>query len=88
MYLYNWSYATPRGNCYSVEMKKAELELQMGYLINTFGPAIATGLSTMLNGNVSHDHIAAFIRSEKPYTSKDVWLQVKSTVRQIDFGRV
>ena len=64
-------------------MKKAELELYTDYLISTFGSATATGLSAMVDGDVSHDHVTRFL-SERQYTSKDLWLQVKSTVRQIE----
>ena len=64
-------------------MKKAELELYTDYLISTFGSATATGLSAMVDGDVSHDRMTRFL-SERQYTSKDLWLQVKSTVRQIE----
>lgn len=64
-------------------MKKAELELYTDYLISTFGSATATGLSAMVDGDVSHDSVTRFL-SERQYTSKDLWLQVKSTVRQIE----
>jgi hypothetical protein len=64
-------------------MKKAELELYTDYLISTFGPATATGMSAMVDGDISHDRVTRFL-SERVYTSKDLWLQVKSTVRQIE----
>ena len=64
-------------------MKKADLELYTDYLISTFGAATATGLSAMVDGDISHDHVTRFL-SEREYTSKDLWLQVKSTVRQIE----
>jgi hypothetical protein len=64
-------------------MKKADLELYTDYLISTFGAATATGLSTMLEGDVSHDRITRFL-AEREYTSRDLWRQVKSTVRQIE----
>jgi hypothetical protein len=37
----------------------------------------------MVNGEMSHDHVTRFL-SEREYTSKDLWLQVKSTVRHIE----
>lgn len=37
----------------------------------------------MVNGAVSHDKITRFL-SEREYTSKDLWLEVKSAVRQIE----
>ena len=64
-------------------MKKAELDLYTDYLISTFGSATATGLSAMVDGDVSHDSVTRFL-SEREYTSKDLWLQVKSTVREIE----
>lgn len=64
-------------------MKKAELELYTDYLISSFGAATATGMSSMLDGEVSHDRITRFL-AEREYTSRDLWRQVKSTVRQIE----
>jgi hypothetical protein len=64
-------------------MKKADLELYTDYLISTFGSATATGLSSMVDGEVSHDRVTRFL-TEREYTSKDLWLQVKSTVREIE----
>jgi hypothetical protein len=64
-------------------MKKTELELYTDYLISTFGAATATGMSAMLDGEVSHDRITRFL-AEREYTSRDLWRQVKSTVRQIE----
>ena len=61
-------------------MKKADLDLYTDYLLSTFGAATATGLSAMVEGEVSHDRITRFL-SEQDYTSKDLWEQVKSTVR-------
>jgi hypothetical protein len=42
-------------------MKKANLDLYTDYLLSTFGAATATGLSAMVNGDVSHDQITRFI---------------------------
>jgi hypothetical protein len=64
-------------------MKKAELELYTDYLLSRFGQATATGLSAMVNGEMSHDQVTRFL-SEREYTSKDLWCQVKPTVRQIE----
>lgn len=64
-------------------MKKADIELYTDYLISTFGSATATGLSSMVNGDVSHDQVTRFL-SDREYGSKDLWRQVKSTVRQIE----
>ena len=64
-------------------MKKAEQELYTDYLLSIFGPATATGLSAMVDGQVSHDKITRFL-SGQDYTSKDLWPQVKSTVRKLE----
>lgn len=64
-------------------MKKADLELYTDYLLSTFGQATATGLSAMVDGEVSHDRITRFL-SEREYSSQDLWQQVKSTVRHIE----
>ena len=64
-------------------MKKADLDLYADYLLSTFGAATATGLSAMLEGEVSHDQVTRFLSAQE-YTSKDLWQQVKSTVRSIE----
>jgi len=64
-------------------MNKENLELYTDYLISTFSYATATGLSRMVEGQVSHDQVTRFL-SQETYTSKDLWLEVKGTVRQIE----
>jgi len=64
-------------------MDKKYLELYTDYLISTFGYATATGLSRMVEGQISHDQITRFL-SEEEYTSKELWLQVKPTVRKVE----
>jgi hypothetical protein len=64
-------------------MKKADLDLYTDYLLSTFGAATATGLSAMVEGDVSDDRITRFL-SAQDYTSKDLWQQVKSTVRMLE----
>lgn len=65
-------------------MKTKHLEVYTDYLIvNPAGSATATGLSTMLDGEISHDRITRLL-SKQEFTSKDHWLGVKSTVRQIE----
>jgi hypothetical protein len=64
-------------------MNKEHLELYTDYLLSTFGYATATGLSHMVNEQVSHDQITRFL-SEQEYTSKDLWLEVKGTVRKVE----
>jgi hypothetical protein len=64
-------------------MNKEYLELYTDYLLSTFGHATATGLSTLVDGQVSHDQITRFL-SDSEYTSKDLWLEVKTTVRKVE----
>lgn len=64
-------------------MDKLDLDLYTDYLISGFGQTTATGLSAMVDGEVSHDHVTRFL-SKRLYTSKDLWLQVKSTVRLVE----
>jgi hypothetical protein len=42
-------------------MKKAELELYTDYWISTLGSAAATGSSSMVEGDVSHDRATRFL---------------------------
>ena len=64
-------------------MKIDYIELYTDYLISGNGYATATGLSSMMDGDVSHDQITRFL-SQNEFTSKDLWKQVKSTVREIE----
>ena len=64
-------------------MNKAHLDLYTDYLLSTFGKATATGLSALVDGQVSHDQITRFL-SNGEYTSKDLWQEVKATVRHVE----
>lgn len=64
-------------------MKTDYIELYTDYLISGSGYATATGLSSMMDNAVSHDQITRFL-SKNEFTSKDLWLQVKATVRKIE----
>jgi SRSO17 transposase len=64
-------------------MNKEMLDIYSDYLISSFSYTTATGLSRMLDNAVSHDKITRFL-SKREYTSKDLWQQVKPTVRQIE----
>ena len=64
-------------------MDKENLELYTDYLISTFGYATATGLSKMVDGEISHDQVTRFL-SQEEYTSKELWHEVKPTVRKIE----
>lgn len=59
------------------------LDLYSDYLISSFGLVTATGMSTTLDGAVSHDDVTRFL-SERLYTNKDLWKLVKPTVRRLE----
>ena len=58
------------------------LDLYSDYLISAFGATTATGLSTLLDGDLSHDQITRFLAGEQR-TSADLWHLVKPYVRQV-----
>lgn len=58
------------------------LDIYTDYLISSFGLTTATGLSTVLDGTISHDRIQRFLASS-PKSGKDLWLVVKPYVREI-----
>jgi hypothetical protein len=64
-------------------MKNPLLELYSDYLISSFALATATGLSLLLDGEVSHDQVTRFL-SGADYTSRDLWGLVKPAVRAIE----
>jgi len=57
-----------------------EMDLYSDYLLSSFGQVTATGLSSLLEGSISHDKITRML-SGKEYDSKDLWQAVKSLVR-------
>ena len=61
---------------------KELLDIYTDYLIGWFGLTTQTGLSRLLNGEISHDRIQQFL-SKEPKTGKDLWLTVKPYVRQV-----
>ena len=52
-------------------------------MISGNGYATATGLSSLTDGSVSHDKITRFL-SKDTFGSKDLWIKVKSTVRDVE----
>lgn len=64
-------------------MDKNLLELYSDYLISSFSSTTATGLSNLLEGNISHDKITRFLSNEQ-YGSKELWLLAKPIVRKIE----
>lgn len=59
------------------------LDLYADYLISSFSFTTATGMSTALDGAVSHDAITRFL-SGREYTNKDLWKLVKPVIREIE----
>jgi len=59
------------------------LDLYSDYLISSFRKTTATGLSELLDGELSHDQITRWLR-QKAGTSSDLWQMVKPDVRQIE----
>ena len=65
-------------------MKNSKLlDLYSDYLISAFGQTTATGLSSLVNGEVSHDQVQRFLASEAQ-TSADLWRVVKPHVREME----
>jgi IS4 transposase len=63
-------------------MDKPLLDLYSDYLTSSFGLTTATGLSSLLNGTISHDRITRFL-SQRDFTSADLWQLVKPFARQV-----
>lgn len=59
------------------------LDLYTDYLISSFGPTTATGLSRLVDGEVSHDQVTRFLASPAK-TSADLWRMVKPLIRQVE----
>lgn len=64
-------------------MNKGLLDIYTDYLIAQNHYATATGLSSMLDGEISHDKVTRFLNSDD-YGSKDLWENTKSIVRQVE----
>jgi len=64
-------------------MNQKILDLYSDYLVSSFGQTTATGLSKLVDGDISHDQVSRMLASEK-LTSKAWWKLVKPHVRQIE----
>jgi hypothetical protein len=60
---------------------KKKMDLYTDYLLSSFGRVTATGLSSLLDGDISHDKITRLL-SGNEYGSKDLWQSVKPLVRE------
>lgn len=63
--------------------QKGRLDIYSDFLLASFGLATATGLSKLLDGELSHDAVTRLLR-ENDFTSFDLWKQVKPLVRQYE----
>jgi DDE superfamily endonuclease len=57
-------------------------DLYADYLLVSWGATTATGLSQLLEGEVSHDQVTRYLAGTKK-TAADLWQTVKSFVRQV-----
>jgi hypothetical protein len=57
-------------------------DLYSDYLLASFGATTATGLSELLEGEVSHDQVTRYLAGTKK-TARDLWRTVKSFVRDV-----
>ena len=57
-------------------------DLYADYLLASFGATTATGLSELLEGEVSHDQVTRYLASAKK-TASDLWGTVKAFVREV-----
>ncbi len=64
-------------------MMKQMLDIYSDYLLASFSQTSATGLSILLNGEISHDQVTRFLSQAKK-TSRDLWLVVKPFQRTIN----
>jgi len=58
-------------------------DLYTDYLLTSFSYTTATGLSSLLDGDISHDQVTRFLSSQD-YTSKELWKAIKADVRKIE----
>jgi hypothetical protein len=63
-------------------MKQPIADLYSDYLLASFGATTATGLSQLLEGEVSHDQVTRYLSGPRQ-TAADLWLTVKSFVREM-----
>jgi len=62
------------------------LDLYTDYLVSSTGPTTATGLSRLLDGALSHDHITRWLSSTS-LGSPALWRQAKPLIRQAEAQR-
>jgi len=65
------------------QSNKNMLDLYSDYLLSSFSYTTATGMSAILDNEISHDKITRFL-SDYTYNSKDLWKLVKPVIRKIE----
>jgi hypothetical protein len=59
------------------------LDIYTDYLISSFSQTTATGLSRLLDGEISHDFVPRLL-SQSYYSFRSLWSLVKSTIRDLE----
>ena len=59
------------------------LDLYTDYLISQNKYATSTGLSSLLEGSISHDKITRFLNGDE-LSGKDLWLYIKPQIREVE----
>src|SRR4028119_1171253 len=67
-------------------MMTCTLDLYTDYWVSSTGPTTATGLSRLLDGALSHDHITRWLSSTS-LGSPALWRQAKPLIRQAEVQR-
>ncbi len=67
-------------------MRTCTLDLYTDYLLSSTGPTTATGLSRLLDGALSHDHITRWL-SNSQWEGAQVWRAAKPLIRQAEAQR-
>lgn len=62
------------------------LDIYSDYLLASFSQTSATGLSHLLDGEISHDQVTRFLANKKQ-TSKDLWRTVKPFVKKMQSAK-
>ncbi len=62
---------------------KTDLDLYPDYLLSSFGPTTATGLSNLVDQAISHDDVTRFL-THLESGSKQLWEQIKPAVRMAE----
>ena len=57
-------------------------DLSSDYVLASFGATTATGLSDLLEGEISHDQVTRYLAGTKK-TATDLWRTVKPFVREV-----